>query len=68
MPEKWQVWIGMPGSFPSEWVAGLNRNRWQDWLGIPNQKVYLSPIKEDDIGIIIELMNRRFKSEVRINC
>ncbi|MCK5157089.1 MAG: hypothetical protein KAQ69_11730 [Spirochaetales bacterium] len=29
LPEKWQVYAGIPGRFSPEWVAGLCRNRWQ---------------------------------------
>jgi hypothetical protein len=31
-----QVYIGIPGRFTPEWVAGLNRNDRQVWGVIPN--------------------------------
>lgn len=42
---RWQVYAGIPGSFPPEWVAGLRRRRWQVSSGfLKNTQLSISEV------------------------
>ncbi|NQU80024.1 MAG: ATP-binding protein [Bacteroidetes bacterium] len=53
LPEKWQVYTGLPGRFLPDQVAGLRRNRWQDSPGILN--IYFSR------NLLIDFVNELYE-------